>query len=91
MAKRRKPASAHSNAARQTAYRQRHRSDIDGQAERLDMVVTVQAKAKLERLARHYGVTQRELFIHVLTEVERLAVDSLNSKDANTFSTSREP
>ncbi len=71
MVKLRKLTSAQSNAARQAAYRQRHLHDIDGQAERINMVVTVQAKAQLERLARHYNVTQRELLIRVLAEAER--------------------
>jgi len=77
MAKRRKPTSAQSNAARQAAYRQRHLYDVDGQGERINMVVTVQAKAQLERLARHYGVTQREVLARVLATAERMVVDGL--------------
>lgn len=78
MAKLRKPTSAQSNAARQAAYRQRHLHDVDGQGERINMVVTVQAKAQLERLARHYGVTQRDALARVLAEAERKVVDGLN-------------
>ena len=77
MAKPRKPTSAQSNAERQAAYRQRHLNDVEGQGERINMVVTVQAKAQLERLARHYGVTKRELLVRVLAEAERKLVDRL--------------
>ncbi len=85
MAKRRKPTSAQSNAERQAAYRQRHLNDVDGQGERINMVVTVQAKAQLERLARHYNVAQRELLIRVLAEAERKVVDKLNRAEENVY------
>jgi hypothetical protein len=85
MAKRRKQTSAQSNAARQAAYQQRHLHDVDGQGERLNMVVTVQAKAQLVRLARHYGVTKRELLVRVLAEAERKVVDGLGSADERAY------
>lgn len=85
MAKLRKPTSAQSNAARQAAYRQRHLHDVDGQGERINMVVTVQAKAQLERLARHYGVTQRELLARVLADAERKVVDELSRGDEKAY------
>ncbi len=85
MAKLRKPTSAQSNAARQAAYRQRHLHDVDGQGERINMVVTVQAKAQLERLAMHYGLTQREVLARVLAEAERNVVDGLNRGDERTY------
>ena len=78
MTKRRKPpTSAQSNAARQAAYRQRHLHDVDAQGERINMVVTVQAKAQLERLSRHYGVTQKEVLARVLADAERTVLDGL--------------
>jgi hypothetical protein len=85
MAKRRKPTSSQSNAARQAAYRQRHLHDVDGQGERINIVVTVQAKGQLERLARHYGVTQREILIRVLAEAERSVVDRLNRPQESVY------
>ena len=85
MARRRKSASAQSNAARQAAYRQRHLHDVDGQGERINMVVTVQAKAQLERLARHYGVTQREVLARVLADTERKVVDGLSRADEMSY------
>jgi hypothetical protein len=85
MSKRRKPKSAQSNAARQAAYRQRHLHDVDGQGERINMVVSVQAKAQLECLATHYGVTQRELLARVLADAERKVVDGLGRGDERTY------
>ena len=85
MTKRRKPTSALSNAARQAAYRQRHLHDVDGQGERINMVVTVQAKAQLERLARHYGVTQREVLARVLADTERKVVAGLSRADEMSY------
>ena len=85
MAKRRKPTSAQSNAARQAAYRQRHLHHVDGQGERINMVITVQAKAQLERLARHYCVTKREILARVLADAERKIVDRLSRGDERTY------
>ncbi len=90
MAKRRKPTSAQSNAERQAAYRQRHLHDVDGQGERINMVVTVQAKAQLERLARYYGVTQREVLARVLAEAERKVVDEFSRADEKVYYRSTE-
>ena len=66
------------NAERQAAYRKRHVQDVDGQGERLNMVVPIQTKAQLSRLTKHYGVTQRELLARVLAEAESKVVDGLS-------------
>jgi hypothetical protein len=66
------------NAQRQAAYRKRHLQDVDGQGDRINMVVSVQAMAQLTRLATHYGVTQRELVARVLAEAESKVVDGLS-------------
>jgi hypothetical protein len=52
---------AKSNAQRQSDYRVRHLKDVDGQAERLNLLVNLHAKRALERLAACYAVTQREV------------------------------
>lgn len=85
MTKSRKQALSRSNAQRQAAYRQRHLQDVDGQGARVNMVVTVQAKAQLERLARHYGVTQRELLARVLADAERKVVNGLSRTDEKAY------
>ncbi len=77
--------SAQSNAERQAAYRRRHLHGVDRQGERINMVVTVQAKAQLERLARHFGETQREVLARVLADAERKVVDRLSRGDERTY------
>lgn len=66
---------AQSTAERQQAYRRRHLAE--GDAERLNLVVSVQAKRQLERLARHRGVTQREILERILAQAERRTVANL--------------
>jgi hypothetical protein len=68
---------ARSNAERQAAYRQRHLKDPNGDLERLNFMVSLSAKRKLERLAACYGITQRRLLEEALAEAERRALDAL--------------
>jgi macrodomain Ter protein organizer (MatP/YcbG family) len=68
---------AKSTSERQRAYRQRHLAE--GDAERLNVVVSVQAKRQLERLARHRGVTQRETLETMLAQAERRATANLRN------------
>ncbi|MCM8595335.1 hypothetical protein [Accumulibacter sp.] len=66
---------AKSNAQRQSAYRQRHLNDENGQAQRLNLVLSAHAKRALERLAACYAVTQRELLECLLRDAESAAID----------------
>ena len=68
---------AERNAAYQSAYRKRHLQDVDADDERLNMVIGISAKRALERLARHYAVSQRAMLGQLLTEVERAVADGL--------------
>lgn len=66
-----------SGAERQAAYRARHLRG-DGEGARLNMVVSVQAKAQMERLAARYGVTQREVVERLLREAESTLLDAMS-------------
>jgi hypothetical protein len=68
---------ARTNAERQAAYRQRHLKDIDGALERLNTLVSLQAKRQLECLAACHDVTQRSVLERVLAEAERAPLDTL--------------
>ena len=68
---------AERNAAYQAAYRRRHLQDVDATGERLNMVVGISAKRALERLARHYAVSQRAMLEQLLTGAERAVADGL--------------
>ncbi len=73
---------AMSNAERQRAYRERQLQDVEGGGERLNTILSVQAKAQLERLARHYGCTQRAVLERLLSEAEAAAVVALPDPEA---------
>ena len=62
-----------SNAQRQADYRRRHLKDIDGQLERLSLLVDLHAKRALERLASCYGVTQKVVLERLIMQANRVA------------------
>ena len=66
---------AKSNAQRQSDYRARHLKDIDGNAQRLNLLLDLHAKRALERLAACYAVTQREVLERLLRDAESAAID----------------
>ena len=66
---------AKSNAQRQSDYRARHLKDVNGEAERLNLLLDVHAKRALERLAACYAVTQREVLEGLLREADHAALD----------------
>jgi hypothetical protein len=67
---------ATTNAQRQAAYRAKHLQGVEGQGERLNIVISAQAKRSLERLASCYGVTQRAMIERLLLEAEHAAIDA---------------
>jgi hypothetical protein len=72
-------------AERQREYRQRHLKDVDGKLERLNLLIDVAAKARLDRLASHYGVTKRAALERVLAEAERRLLDALSHKEQTAY------
>jgi hypothetical protein len=70
-----------SNAARQAAYGRRHLNEVDTiDSARLNMVVPVAAKRTLERLAKCYAVTQREILNRLLADAERIVTDGMRGR-----------
>jgi len=69
-----------SNADRQRAYRECHLQSVDGLGERLNMVISVHAKACLKRLARHHGQSQRQVLEALLVAAERAVLEGLADK-----------
>ncbi|EAR23287.1 hypothetical protein [Nitrococcus mobilis] len=69
-----------STAERQRAYRRRHLRD--GADERLSMVVPVQVKRRLERLARHRGVSQRVMLAVALASLEQEILNGMDDTSA---------
>lgn len=68
---------AMSNSQRQAAYRQRQLHGIDGQGERLNIVLDARAKRTLQRLASCYGVTQRVVLHRLLASAEQSVLNQL--------------
>lgn len=65
---------AKSNAQRQAAYRTRHLKDVEGQGERLNLVVNLHTKRALERLAICYGETQLGMLSQLIARAELYAL-----------------
>ena len=62
------------NATRQAAYRTRHLQDVEGQGARINTIVSAKAKLALDRMAKCYGVTQRQMLERAIDASERVAL-----------------
>ena len=86
MAKRDTKTKARTNAEYQAAYRERHLLSPDTvDSERLNMVVPVSTKRQLERLARHYGVSQRAMLARLLSDAEREVANGLAGAEQSAY------
>jgi len=70
---------AKSAAQRQAEYRARHLKDVEGNCERLSVIIDIHAKYALERLASCYGVTQKAMLEMLLQEAENDALKSVGA------------
>lgn len=69
-----------SGAERQAAYRRRHLNEVETvDSARLNIIVPVATKRGLERLAKRYAVTQREMLGKLIGDAERAATDGMPS------------
>ena len=76
---------AKSNAERQREYRARHLQNVEGTGERINTVVSLQAKRSLERLASCYGVTQRLILERVIAAAEKEVLAGLSAKKQSAY------
>jgi hypothetical protein len=83
MKKSKKPALT--NAQRQAAYRERHLKSEDGTGERLNVVIDVQVKKALERLAFYYGVTNKSMLECLVTEAQDRLLAALDGDQQNDY------
>ncbi|QZA77043.1 hypothetical protein K4H28_12140 [Deefgea tanakiae] len=69
-----------SNAQRQAKYRQqRHAAGADGNGERrLNTYISTGASLALNRLARHYGVTKREMLERLIVVQDEIIKNGLD-------------
>ena len=67
------------NREHQAAYRRRHlHSPETIDAARVNLVVSLAAKAALRRLARHYSVSQRAMLEKLVADAERAVSDTMD-------------
>lgn len=78
-------AMATKNADRQAKYREQHLKDDNGTQSRLNMVIDMHAKKRLERLAAYYAVTQKEILERLLASSEKAVLDGLPADRANLY------
>ena len=62
---------AQTTAERQAAYRARHLRDEDGTGQRLNVIINMNTKLALERLASCYGVTQLAMLEQIIEMAQR--------------------
>ena len=80
------------NAKRQAEYRQRHMKE--GSDQRLNVILGLDAKLALERMAKHNGVTNKNLLERVLLEAQSRLLEDMDGEqqtryyDAKTSTTS---
>jgi hypothetical protein len=73
-----------SAAERQARFRARHLG-VDGGRARLNMIAHVATIARLERLARHWGITQIEALERALATAERPLVDKMSAAEERRY------
>jgi hypothetical protein len=73
------------NATRQAEFRKRHMQDVDGTGRRINQVVSVTTKSALERLAKHYAVTQRAHLQEIIGRAERELVERLTPDEQRKY------
>ena len=64
------------SAEKQRRYRERHLG-VHGSRERIQLFISVQTKAQLGRLARHYGYTITKVVEDLVKDADRAILDRL--------------
>lgn len=77
------------NAKRQAEYRKRHIKE--GSDQRLNVILDLQAKLALERMAKLHGVSNKELLERVLLEAQSQLLANLNDEQQNRYYGKSEP
>ena len=72
------------SAEKQQRYRERHLG-LHGTKERIQLFISVQAKAQLGRLARHYGYTVTKMIEHVVAAAEHALLDRLPRRQHSAY------
>jgi len=65
------------NAEKQANYRKRKIKE--GEGERLQAIISLHAKLAIQRLAKHYGITQAVLIERLVMNEQKSVTDTLES------------
>lgn len=76
---------AMTNAERQRRYRERHLRSLEGQAERINLIASVQTKAAIDRLANYWQTTRRAALERAIREAESRVLDTLPGPEQNRY------
>lgn len=71
------------NAKRQAEYRQRHMKE--GSDQRLNVILGLDAKLALERMAKHDGVTNKSLLERVLLEAQSRLLEDMDGEQQTRY------
>ena len=77
------------NAKRQAEYRKRHIKE--GSDQRLNVILGLDAKLALERMAQLHGVSNKELLERVLLETQSQLLANMNDEQQNRYYGNLEP
>jgi hypothetical protein len=72
---------AQTTAERQARYRRRRPDAGDNGDRRLDLWITTGAALALGRLARHQGVSQRDVLERLILAADKRVLDKLNDEE----------
>lgn len=71
------------NAKRQAEYRNRHMKE--GSDQRLNVILGLDAKLALERMAKHGGVTNKSLLERVLLETQSRLLEEMDDEQQTRY------
>ena len=71
------------NAKRQAEYRKRHMKE--GSDQRLNVILDLHAKLALERMAKHYGVTNKAMLERALLAAQSQLIKDMNGDQQSAY------
>lgn len=71
------------NAKRQAEYRKRHIKE--GSDQRLNVILGLDAKLALERMAKHYGVTNKNVLERLLLDAQSRLIEDMEDEQQTRY------
>lgn len=77
------------NAKRQAEYRKRHIKE--GSDQRLNVILGLDAKLALERMAKHFGVTNKNVLERLLLEAQSRLIEDMDDEHQTRYYGAKTP